>query len=827
MAEKSRQLPHLYVPEKGKNEAYKRPPQGGGSKSPPERDRKEHAKLLEEAIGRAIQEARQQIKSRDSKIATGVPGFYLEFHLKAEETIALQSLENRPKKMELVAVSQLPEQPGMVRATVFVPESAANHFLKKIQEYRDEDTKKNKPKNEALIARLEGVDIGTVQSLFTDEPALFPQDNREIWWEVWLRKGKKEGFEQVAPILDVRINSHTLSFPEREIILVMCNVEAMAQVIKNSDAIAELRLAKDTPSFFLEMGPREQDEWVEDLAARLLEPGEKAVSICLLDSGVTQTHRLISPGLAQNDMHTVDPSWGVNDSPKCQGHGTAMAGLCLYSDSLMDVLVTSNPVKLLHRLESVKILPKSGENDDPTLYGAITEQGISLPEIHEPNRRRVFCMALTNNTDFNNNGTPSSWSAAVDQLCFNDGNYRRLMIISAGNIRQDIAGPDYLNINDLEPIENPGQAWNALIVGAYTEKVNIIESNYQGWQTVAPGGDLSPRSRTSVAWHNQWPIRPDVVFEGGNMAWDGQNPGESINDLCLLTTHYYPHQRMFNYMRDTSSATALASYMAARIMSEHPDYRPETVRALIVHSAEWTPAMQKHFNGTSTKTAKCALVRRYGYGVPDLNRALQSANNDLTLISEDELQPFDLEKSSVKLKEMKLHQLPWPQEKLEALGEAKVELKITLSYFIEPNPGERGWAYRHRYASHGLRFKVKDCGESYDDFRWRINEASRKEEEGLRNTRISDDKEWFLGPTARDGGSIHSDIWYGMAVELAQKEVIAVYPVGGWWKEKKYLERYEAISYYSLIVSIRVPEVDVDIYTPVYNLVTTSIAIAT
>jgi hypothetical protein len=47
--------------------------------------------------------------------------------------------------------------------------------------------------------------------------------------------------------------------------------------------------------------------------------------------------------------------------------------------------------------------------------------------------------------------------------------------------------------------------------------------------------------------------------------------------------------------------------------------------------------------------------------------------------------------------------------------------------------------------------------------------------------------------------------------------------VGGWWKEKKYLERYNEVSHYSLIVSIRVPGVDVDIYTPVANLVSISV----
>jgi hypothetical protein len=253
-------------------------------------------------------------------------------------------------------------------------------------------------------------------------------------------------------------------------------------------------------------------------------------------------------------------------------------------------------------------------------------------------------------------------------------------------------------------------------------------------------------------------------------------------------------------------------------MSEQPSYRPETVRAMIVHSAEWTSAMQTHFNGASSKTARRALVRRYGYGVPDLARALQSASNDLTLIAEDKLQPFFKELNTIKTKDMNLHQLPWPSEVLERLGEVNVQLKVTLSYFIEPNPGERGWASQHRYSSHGLRFKVKSSLETTENFKWRINDAVRDEVED-RNSTTSDDEQWFLGPKTRDGGSIHSDIWSGTAVELASKHAIAVYPVGGWWKEKKYLERYNQVSHYSLIVSIRVPGVEVDIYTPVANLV--------
>jgi hypothetical protein len=290
-----------------------------------------------------------------------------------------------------------------------------------------------------------------------------------------------------------------------------------------------------------------------------------------------------------------------------------------------------------------------------------------------------------------------------------------------------------------------------------------------------------------------------------------------IDDLSLLTTYYRPDKRFFESMSDTSCATALASYMAARILSENPKYWPETIRALIVHSAEWTVRMIANFPKKLKQQDKKNLIRRYGYGVPDLDRALKSSNSDLTMVIEDQLTPFKKDGSDIKTDKMNLHSLPWPKEKLEQLGEAKVELRVTLSYFIEPNPGERGYKRKHHYASYGLRFQVKKPLETDDQFRHRINKATRKEEKNISGSKEEDN--WFLGPHLRSQGSLHSDIWTGTAVDLASRGMIGVYPVGGWWKEQTQEERHDQPVRYTLIVTIRVPEIECDIYTPVSNLI--------
>jgi hypothetical protein len=380
-------------------------------------------------------------------------------------------------------------------------------------------------------------------------------------------------------------------------------------------------------------------------------------------------------------------------------------------------------------------------------------------------------------------------------------------------LRGDINAADYPDRNDLEEVESPAQAWNPVVCGAYTDKITITHPDFHGWLPVAPAGDLSPASRTSGIWDRQWPIRPDVVFEGGNFAHDGVNPASAIDDLQLVSTHYRPNVRLFDAFGDTSAAAALGGHLSAGIMSARPELWPETVRGLIVHSAEWTPAMRAQFDAAPSQTQKLALLRRYGWGVPDLTRALLSAADDATLMVEDALLPFRKDGSLIKTRDMNLHRLPWPRAELVGLGNRDVELRITLSYFIEPNPGERGWTRRHRYASHNLRFAVKRSLETLDAFRQRINKAAQDEEAGQFAGAAGGD-DWVLGPI-RDRGSIHSDIWRGSAAALADRDAIGVFPISGWWKEKPFLQRWERAARYALLVSIRAPGAEIDIYNSI------------
>jgi len=761
-------------------------------------------------LAQALTSARQLANITVQRALGEAPGYYLEFVLSPESGDFIQSLENRQQGVELLSVRKS-DSGGEIRAAVFVPSGAENFFLKRIEAYRTEDTKKGEPKNEGLVASIDSVGLAVVRSMFTDPPNRFPSEDVPIWWEVWLRQGESERFISAAEAMRVRVNqAERLTFPEREVVLANATVSEMGGLMTSSGAIAELRVASDTPAIFLGFRNFEQAAWTRDLAERLRVASADAPAVCILDSGVTRTHALLAASLTTGDAHTYEPTWGTGDSAAWQGHGTAMAGVALYGD-LQRRLLDHGPVFLQHGLESVKMLNPTGIQHDPMLYGAVTRECVARPEVQAPNRRRVICMAVTSDTA-TPGGRPSSWSAELDTLAYGDGANERLIVVSAGNIaREDIDPNCYPDNNDLQPVQSPAQAWNALTVGAYTEKTAISEPQFRGWTPVAPAGEIGPASRTSVVWQ-KWPVKPDVVSEGGNWATDG-NSVDSPDDLALLTTYHQPTVQQFTTIRDTSAATASVAGITGKMLAAQPGLWPESIRGLVVHSARWTPSMRRRMDAATTQARKVAVLRRYGYGVPDYTRALLSSINDVTLVAQDRLRPFRRgDAGNVTGHQMNLHLLPWPRAELQELGETEVEVRVTLSYYVEPNPGERGWIRRYRYASHGLRFAMKRNLESLNIFRARINKAVQLEEEDIATDAGADN--WLIG-IPRNVGSLHSDYWRGAAIELADRDAIAVYPVTGWWKEKPYLRRYERDVRYCLIVSISAVASEIDIHTPI------------
>ena len=809
-------LPHLLIKDSAFSSRYTTPSSGGGGGgiNTPHRDRQSHTQRLLNQVEQIQQQESELIQKQKAFGLDVSNGIYLAFESEQGFELKFQSLDFQPSGIELCTVKEVDNQ---IIATVFVPEGKLTHFLKKITQYKEENTANNNPKNKDLVESINAIKLAALEALWTDDLDLLPTDSDAIWWEAWLRCSTKIDYEAFlrahAHQLDMKVSKESIKFLDRTVILVYGTKQQMSRSINLLGSIAEIRKAKDTADFFTNMNRIDQQEWINNTVDQLTAPSNNAPSICILDTGLNEAHPLLAP--ATKGTHTYNPTWGTFDT---NGHGTSMSGLALYGD-LTEILATTTPFNHTHWLESVKIISNANEQQQNHLYGAITRESIARVEIEDSLRQRIYCMAVSAPKD-RDRGRPSSWSAAIDAITSGyEDEQQRLVVLSAGNTDSSYRH-QYPENNITDEVHDPAQSWNALTVGGYTEKVLLNTIENPGWTPIAQSGDLSPASCTSMNWQKTWPIKPDIVMEAGNMAI---NPAVSeqadyIDDsLQLLSTgHNFLTGKQLVSFGDTSAAAALAINLAAKLQAQYPEYWPETIRALMVHSAEWTPAMKNRFAPLSTKEKYRQLLRYCGYGTPNEQALFWSAKNELTLVAQDTLQPYFKEDGKVKTRDINLHELPWPSEVLQSLpADTQVEMKVTLSYFIEPNPGSRGWTNKYRYASHGLRFDVRKSLEPVEQFKQRINQYARDEE--YQSLSISDSDEWLLGGNLRGLGSVHSDIWTGSASALAEKGFVAVYPVIGWWKERANFERWGKQARYSLVVSIKTPEVETDIYTAVKN----------
>ena len=809
----------LFISNTGIQQSFTTPPRPAGDPNYPERNIREHGNKLVGLFNGIISVYSDQI-TKNQRVDKG---FYVDFTGLKDHDLPIKSLENISSKIRLSNIKNID---GEISATVFLPIEKQDFFLRKLNQYL-EPTEANKlPKNNPLISTIENIEFSAIKSFWNGSESTIPKEEK-VWCEVWLINHKNTKTDSVIRELTQICENHEieiefdkiLKFQERLIVLANINKEDILKLINFTTHLSEIIPCSDPIAEFIEMYPHEQSEWTSDLVDRTI-IGNSEISVCILDTGVYKDHPLLENLFTYGDA--VNPLWRNDDH---KGHGTEMAGLSVYGETLPNLLLSSDNISIDYDLSSIKILPRVGDNRKE-LWGNITKQAVAKKEIFAPSKKNIYCMAVTAPYEGaeGNRGNPTSWAAAVDDIIYNQDEGQKLFLISAGNV--DIYHTDYtyFSSNNSTEVQEPAQSWNALTVGAYTRKISVsddILTRNTNVTTLAKSGEISPYTSTTITWENGWPNKPDIVFEGGNCFSAIGINSDNDPDLSLLSTNWQPGINQFTYTFATSAATALATNFTAKLYTKFPEARAETIRALIVHSADWTKEMiaQYSLSTMSPSDRKRSLLRSCGYGIPNFDKAINCYSNRLTLICEDNIQPYHLDKGKIKTNEMKYYEFPWPKDALLELGANDIKMKVTLSYFIEPSPGnvDDFNLDRYRYSSHGLRFDINHPDESKDHFLARKNKVNRNNTE-YTSGEYSSSGYWEIGSSIRDRGSIISDTWVGTAAELASCNYLCVYPIMGWWKSKNHLrdeEHYQKIANYSLIISIYSEDENIDIYTPV------------
>jgi hypothetical protein len=562
----------------------------------PQRDRGAHGQRLLAQLG-ALGESFTDLEQARAEL--GLPerrGMSIAIEFRPRGVYDYANVEWKNQNIEILTVHAHEDHDVVV---LHVPDGRLTAFVKRIADYIAFNNRNGTaPKNASLVNAIDNIRRAAFSELWSDV-APPPDDVEPHWFQVWLRHtaGNPDelfaNFKTQAENVDVQVAPGFVRFPGRLIVAALATRAAVQRTVELLDMVAEIRFVQPSAEFYLsDLTPAEQAEWIDDLLGRTTYAVGDEPYICILDTGVNNGHPLLESALDATDMHTYDPAWGKHDE---HGHGSEMAGIALYGD-FAAALNTQGDIEIPHRLESVKILPPTG-GTSPKLWGAVTAESVSRVEVDNPNRNRLFAMMTTSVGHLE--GNPSEWSATIDQLAF--GRFAldvtspiqepdespfisRLFVLSAGNVAWTHWG-EYPGINAQSPVENPGQSWNALTVGAATKLVAIDENKHRDLTAIAQEGHLSPSSTTSILWAGSpWPFKPDVVAEGGNGALErGAMVTVGPESLRVLTTSNSAVDGLLVSSGDTSAAAAEVARICAHIQARYPGYWPETIRGLIVH----------------------------------------------------------------------------------------------------------------------------------------------------------------------------------------------------------------------------------------------------
>lgn len=536
----------------------------------------------------------------------------------------------------------------------------------------------------------------------------------------------------------------------------------------------------------------------------LLAPSADAPRLCVIDSGMQENHRWLESAIDAPESNCFLPDRAdadVADYVRSGGHGTRVAGACLYPSAVPASGQHEAPFWLINArvLDDENFLP---ERVLPAqLLRTIVERYLAS------SGARIFQHSIAANGPCRTTRM-SIWATAIDWLSYR---HDVLFLQAAGNIntrggttRPGIldhheAGrsyPDYLG-EASSRVANPAQSLQALSVGSITRE--YFDNGDQ--QSLAPSDGPSAFSRTGYGlWDS---IKPEVVEFGGDYVSDTGSPpalttpAEVCPETVRSTLHGGPP--FGNDAVGTSFATPKVAHIAGHLAVLFPDQSPLLYRALIVNSARWPTWAE-----SATVAARPGIVRSIGYGLPDLERATENSEHRVTLIT-----PGTYEAHA---REGFVFGVPVPESLRRPGEDFGVRIDVTLSYAAEPRRTRKS---RRGYLGVWLDWAASKRNEPFDVFRSRVlTEFESDEDEGNDGNFA-----WTLGNKAsRDGqtdgvcrknGTVQKDWTIARSYELPEMFGVIVRGHQGWSADENETARF------TLAVSFEALDVEVDVYQEV------------
>ena len=428
----------------------------------------------------------------------------------------------------------------------------------------------------------------------------------------------------------------------------------------------------------------------------ILAPPNDAPSVCIIDSGIQENHRLLDVAISSTKSINYDTFDNTTaDLVSNGGHGTRVAGAVLFGEEIP----LSGSYRAHCYLVNARVLNKYCQMSSHLYPPALMKDIVA-----DFNFVKIFNMSI-------NMTVPcrlvhmSPWAATLDLLSHKNG---ILFVVSAGNLKSTTAQitnpgiiehltagreyPDYLLESSCR-IADPAQSKFAITVGS----ICLADFEDNDRMSFGKRDEISSFSRTGLGmWKG---IKPEVVEYGGD--WVREKRGinlsnqNTLNPLLVRSGGAGVDRNTIG----TSFAAPKVTHILSRIQSELPNENVLLYKALLIQSARLPESI---FRKPTLND-----IRKFGYGIPSLDRSLNNAERRVTLTAV----------ASVKPKNANLYTINIPPELRRQGEDFDILIEVTLCYTAVPRRTRRR---TQSYLSSWLGWESSKLGETYEVFKARV-----------------------------------------------------------------------------------------------------------
>jgi len=415
-------------------------------------------------------------------------------------------------------------------------------------------------------------------------------------------------------------------------------------------------------------------------------PNENATGILIIDSGIVSNHPLLENCIGGEDNFQS----GEIATQDTVGHGTAVAGCAAYGDvemCIIDKVFTPSNWIFSAKVMYAETDPINGEKYaryDPEklvehqLTDAIitflsnSNYHIRVVNISLGNIQEVWHKTYTRQLPL---------AALIDEIAYTFPNV--VFVVSTGNQNpQNIDEfdtiekiktnyPKYLLSNPDYKLINPATSALAITVGSISP-ANRVQQNHnceeQIKTAIAEENQPSPFTRTGPGINDM--VKPELVEFGGNLifynnhGWISEDSGGKI---VLLNNEVSENLLKFDF------GTSFSAPKVARIAGEIANLYPQRTANFIINmllSGAGMPFIPKDdFYGSKNGKAIEDHLNVCGYGLPSLERAINSFDNRVILFDESKLQ----------LNKVKVYSLQLPDVFFNEAGYKRIIVNLSFT----------------------------------------------------------------------------------------------------------------------------------------------------